>query len=62
MLNQVRDPKLDGVKLTQTDNEVLQTRLGWAVTSFVAKDGDVYEKAQRRGVVKWFKLTFELEY
>ena len=56
MLQNVKDPKLLGIKLYPTRSNIIITKSGWKVTNYVGNDGNEYEKAERNGITRWFKV------
>lgn len=57
MLEQVPSPELHGVKLTETDSDVIITKKGIEITNFTGDDGNEYERVEYpNGIVIWLKV------
>lgn len=55
MLKQVSDPRTRDIELTpNNDSDEITTKSGWHVKSFLGDDGEIYERAQRSGTIKWY--------
>ncbi len=44
------------VKLTRNDFKVFITKPGWMIISYNGSDEKIYHKAERKGVVRWYKV------